>query len=445
MRTIQKLENQTKMPRLHQTLFEGILVLVLLLTPALAGAIEYQGLGGRPANPDPANPKTSSWFIYHLAAGEQKQDAVEVLNTTLQFQSVVVYPQDSIKSSDGGFALKQFGDERSEVGSWVKLYDEFPKNLATTSQDILTICRVETAKRPSRQRPDVMTWCQGKDSLEFDLPSLGSKTIPFVISVPASAEVGEHTGGILIQKKEPAQGQGQQGGIIISTRVGVRIYETVPGEIHKELALTKFTVVRDEAQHLIRVSLSLKNTGNVSVDASTDLTVADPLFSGNREVVHRDLQVLKDDELTTNFDITLPKIGILKFTPSISYQDSNGAGHNLSAPLTLWIIPWAETIAVALGLLLVLAALFIFWRLRKKKYSTAGWVDYEVQTGDTITALAGRLQLSWRVLAKANGIKAPFVLQPGQSIKLPAALPGSALAAKPGGPRKRNKKSAKIV
>ena len=85
--------------------------------PFVASSVGYGGIGGRPANPDPENPRTSSWFIYNLEPGQQKQDAVEVINNTEEDLVILVYPHDSIKSSDGGFALKQFGNEKTKVGA----------------------------------------------------------------------------------------------------------------------------------------------------------------------------------------------------------------------------------------------------------------------------------------------------------------------------------------
>lgn len=214
-----------------------LLFIFVFLIPFWAAGIEYQGLGGLPAYPNPNDRKTSSWFIYGLPPGGQKQDGIMILNNTAEDVTVLVYPQDSIKSSDGGFALKQFGDSRAEVGRWVRLYDDPPEVLATTTTDILQICDEEKQKPEKRQREEVQEWCAGKDSIEVVLPALSNKVIPFIISIPEQTDVGEHTGGILIQKKEPEKSR-SQGGILISTRVGVRIYETVPGEIIKNLTLT---------------------------------------------------------------------------------------------------------------------------------------------------------------------------------------------------------------
>lgn len=48
--------------------------------------------------------------------------------------------------------------------------------------------------------------------------------------------------------------------------------------------------------------------------------------------------------------------------------------------------------------------------------------SYTVQPGDYLTALAHRFDVSWQDLAALNGIPYPYVIYPGQELKLPGAL-----------------------
>ncbi|MCF3960597.1 peptidoglycan-binding protein [Streptomyces fuscigenes] len=45
---------------------------------------------------------------------------------------------------------------------------------------------------------------------------------------------------------------------------------------------------------------------------------------------------------------------------------------------------------------------------------------YTVRAGDTLAAIARRLDVSWPDLASANGIRAPYTIHPGQALKIPA-------------------------
>ena len=396
----------------------GFLIVFLFVVPTIVSAVGYSGIGGRPAFPDPDDPKTSSWFIFNVEPGNQIQDYVEVVNNTEEDLTMLVYPQDSIKSSDGGFALKQYGASKNNVGAWVKLYPDFPTSLSTTSEDIIAICDFEKNQKEQLQREDVLDWCAGEELIEVELSSNSSTVVPFVMSVPEGVDVGEHTGGILIQKKDIVNDE--TGGIIITTRVGVRIYETVPGDVERVLKLTKFDVSQDPEKDLIVVSLGLKNLGNASIDAKVTMALSDKIFRGNTENQERTVQILRDDEFITNYEIGRPRIGIVSVKPEITFEDSDGEIQSLSTEaITLWIIPWMEVGFGAAGLVLILVALIIFIKVKKRKYSTEAWVRYKVKKGDTITHLATEFGLSWKFLAKANKIGPPFVLEVGQVIKLP--------------------------
>lgn len=69
---------------------------------------------------------------------------------------------------------------------------------------------------------------------------------------------------------------------------------------------------------------------------------------------------------------------------------------------------------------------------------------YTVRSGDTLSSIGAKVGVKWQTLASLNGIKAPYVIKPGQVLKLKATAPKpSAPPAFPGrdkfGPGKRNK------
>jgi LysM repeat protein len=45
--------------------------------------------------------------------------------------------------------------------------------------------------------------------------------------------------------------------------------------------------------------------------------------------------------------------------------------------------------------------------------------DYAVQKGDTIFSIGQSNNIDWTELATLNGLKAPFTLKPGQTLKIP--------------------------
>ncbi|MGW0163669.1 peptidoglycan-binding protein [Streptomyces sp. NPDC003343] len=51
---------------------------------------------------------------------------------------------------------------------------------------------------------------------------------------------------------------------------------------------------------------------------------------------------------------------------------------------------------------------------------------YTVKTGDTLSGIGRALHLDWEDLAKANSLKSPYVIHPGQKLKLPGNTPAPA-------------------
>src|SRR3989344_4276145 len=157
-----------------------------------AFALSTGGLGGYPAHPDPTIPYSESWFIYNLDLGERKEDAIVIFNSTDEPETVKLYPVDSVPSNQGNFALESQDAPRDGVGAWI-----------TLQENVVTI------------------------------PPGESREIPFTITIPRNTDVGEHSGGIIIQKAVPGKAEGEAAASIV-TRVGIRVYETVPGDIVRQ-------------------------------------------------------------------------------------------------------------------------------------------------------------------------------------------------------------------
>ncbi len=199
--------------------------------PCFALAIEYGGLAVYPnkSEQDPANPLTNAWFIYMLEPGVIKHSKVDISNTSDEKMIVEVYPVDAVTTKDGAFAPQPQDRQKIDVGAWIDL-------------------------------------AQGELSL---LPK-ETKTIDFTIKVPEDVEVGDHMGAIIVQNKEPSSDE-QGAGLRITTRVGARIYLTVPGTIIKELEFNQFNIEQEERQ--VSFSLTLINLGNVRIRSKGEIEI----------------------------------------------------------------------------------------------------------------------------------------------------------------------------
>src|SRR5688500_3251992 len=80
----------------------SVLVLMCLVSPV--HAVESGGIGGRPARPDPSNPRTESIFVFPVEPGQKTENAVRVYNNSGTEKIIGVYAVDSQVSSGGSFA-----------------------------------------------------------------------------------------------------------------------------------------------------------------------------------------------------------------------------------------------------------------------------------------------------------------------------------------------------
>ena len=330
-------------------IFLPVLLFFCSFVPSVL-AIEYEALGGRPAYPKEDIPHGTTWFMYNLAPSEAKEDGVEVMNLYKDSWDALIYAADTTKSSAGGFALKQFGEPNQDVGTWVRFYPdeppEFFKNIFEKKEKkIIVLCamsREDLEKEKQAGQKNKITisngefgelekWCQGVDSIQKKLEAKERIIIPFIIRIPADIDVGEHTGGILIQKVNPDVKE-QTGGsaIKLTTRVGVRIYETVPGEVVKKITLEDFKIVKnfkefdfsswlgkDVKPQEYLVQLTMKNEGNVSIDHENIVHVKDLLFKKKNEDTSRKLQILKKDKFISNYSWFNPRFGKFSFIQEI--------------------------------------------------------------------------------------------------------------------------------
>lgn len=122
------------------------------------------------------------------------------MNNTQEKKTFLVYASDSTPSTDGAFACKQFTEEKKDVGSWIEL-----------------------------------------SKTEVTLDPGTNQIVPFTITVPKNAGVGEHNGCILIQEKKDAP-KDEQAGMSLSVRTGIRVAITIPGELQRKLEIAGFSL-----------------------------------------------------------------------------------------------------------------------------------------------------------------------------------------------------------
>jgi len=363
-----------------------IFLILLSVTPS-AFALEYNKIGGRPAFPREDNPRTDSIFVHTLEPGSLQDEGIRVINNTKEIKNILVYAADSVSSTDGGFACRQYSEEKNLVGSWIEL-----------------------------------------EQTEITLEPNTNQIIPFVITVPENASVGEHNGCILIQEK-PETGLDKEAGINLAIRTGLRVALTVPGEIIQSLQFTDFLVQKRKGGSFI-LSPIVFNNGNVSLDATIDV-VTRSIFGRVKARHGGEFPVLRGEELRWSFEMKKPFWGGLYISrATVTYLEGHGElGQDIGSSKVLETKPKiffsfptiiASIIEILILFIVLIIVLNIFNRRKIGRWVRDHWVDYRVATGETLQRLSYEYQLPWKFVAKVNKIKPPYDIA-GMIIKMPPA------------------------
>ncbi len=299
------------------TLFLLTLFVFFVVTKASIAA-EMKGLSIFPKNFDPESPYSSSWFIYNLLPGEVKKDSLVIQNNTEAAVTIKVYPVDATTTSDGAFALKNEDEQLSDIGGWIKL-----------------------------------------DKDKIDLPPGNSVELPFTLSIPHTASVGDHLGGIIIENVKLDKFQG----INLKTRVGVRMYETVPGKLIRKLDLTQLTFRKDKNDHLF-VDYFLKNSGNVRVEPKAKISISYIPYGTTQEDDIDLRTVLPNNPIILPYPLkSLPPLAIVRVKTKIDYADNPQAKIMYEASYTYWNKKFLT--AVIVGIIVLLGSTIIFKKNKK--------------------------------------------------------------------------------
>lgn len=365
--------------------------------------IQASGFGLRPANPIPENPRTESIFVHTINPGSFVEDGVRIINNNNEPKSLILYSRDSVRSSGGGFACMQLSETPVNVGEWIKF------DLSKISEE-----NAENIKEGG-----------SNNSIDITIPASTEITIPFKIQIPNNASVGEHNGCILIQELKD---KSDSVGVSLSMRSGTRVAINVPGEIIRKLEMADFQI--EKSGKSINLKPSVKNTGNVSIDATVSAEVRN--FLGiKHEVFGGDFPVMRDEIYDFNFSLKKPFWGGVYFAKAnFEYDEGTSASIGVSSGQKLETISskkvWFFSFPTVLGLiaeifiLLVLLFVIAIWRLNKKKKAwIKTWVDYTTGEGETLEHLSKKFRVHWEVLAEVNKIIPPYIIKENTTIKVP--------------------------
>jgi hypothetical protein len=363
-----------------------------LLMLSFADALNYGGIGGRPAYSSPTNPRTQSIFIFNLSPGQSASNAVDVQNDTNQTQTINIDSVDSELATGGQFTCKQAVEPKTDVGSWIAL-----------QQTSVTV------------------------------PPNSDKVVPFTITVPNSNKinVGEHDGCITLEASSQTAAPSNKNGILLSFRTAIRVVVTIPGQLIKKMVMNTVKVTNGNKGYFI-VTPSFSNEGNVSLDTKLSLQLVSLFGTSSGLVNEGTMPVLPNSSMNPGYEISHPFWGGFYMAKAIaSYNDNPETGLGVQTNANQKVLVKNSSIFFAtpkplaalteILILLVLVALVV-WLVRGRSVKSQikdTWTEYDVKHGDTLVKLAERSGVSWKRIAIANKIRAPYTLNDHQKIKLP--------------------------
>lgn len=359
--------------------WKSSLAFAIILSGALMPSTQVQAVSGDgliayPATSDPSNPLTESWFIYNLGRGENKEDSLVIKNDSDQPQSLSIYAVDSTVNNLGDFALEGENESKDSMGKWITLETN----------------RLEMAPHEEKQ-------------------------VKFSIAIPDDAQSGENNGGIVIQKDLTQAQKETKSGFVISTRIGIRVYETVPGEMIYKADFGEPSIAYNEKDRVYVLTMPVKNGSNSSIETTVRIHVKDMLLGRQNKALEKTMRIPREEEAKFVFTLDEAQIGQFEVTSELTYKKNDGKTETIPGPRTgFWAFPWQYLPIIEL-LLLANAIFFILLKLlkrRDRKYRKS----YLVQNGDNLENLSERLQTSWKKIAKMNKLKAPYQLEVGQEI-----------------------------
>jgi|GEM_PF-4591767 len=289
------------------------MVLIVLLLPGSSGAIQTSTLGAYPTG---ALASHTPWFNYRLASGQTTSGSITVDNRSGSTQSLLIYAVDAAPNGDGGFGMAPQAARATDAGAWMKLA-----------------------------------------SSSLQLAGHSQQDVAFRLTMPSHPSVGPHYAGIIIQPVGSMLSKRGNTSLQIISRLGVRVYITVPGSAHPRLSILS---LHPERKHqYVEMAIRLHNDGNTLLAPSGELQLT-PLF-GNESVqrFNAGRSLSPSEQIKLSMPTGITAVGFpRRYTARLHLQYGVPPHYQtVSRTITFWTGN-VSTWAVGLGLLLLVAAGF---------------------------------------------------------------------------------------
>jgi LysM repeat protein len=370
-----------------KTIFVRILGLSLLAIFCVSLKTASAGVGLQPGHPDANVPLSDVYFVYPKATpGDEYHDFVVVRNQTDQTKTYSIEAYDGLALDGGGFSFVGTPADNVDIGTWVTL----EKNEVTLGPNADT-------------------------------------QVPFTVKVPLDAYPGDHAGVIAAVEKQPDIGPGGVTGMKIVSRIGIRMYATVPGDIKVSLKVQK--VNHSYKNGHINLQLSMENNGNIRLSPHINVALKSLTADyGKQDDIKGSSQVFPNKVAVSSMEWPerVPAFGRYVATFDINYRDNRTQfsdtspdAYKVHYEYVFWLVPWGILAWIAVVLLGILL-LWLIWRwfsiVNRKRMPTE---IYQVKAGDTLGSVAAKHDISAKTLVRFNALAWPFELKPGEYLLVP--------------------------
>jgi Bacterial protein of unknown function (DUF916) len=216
------------------------------------------GFGAAPAHPNPADPATRAYFKPVIAPGQSKTDQLLVTSTSDQPIRVHVSAVDGLTGQTSGAVYANRQDRVKQAGAWVK---------------------------------PAVSW--------LTLAPHSHTLVGFTVTVPMTAEPGDHLAGIAIENADPTT-SGSQFGVkeIVRTVVGIEI--DVPGPATARVYLGALALGALPGLHFATLTIDIGDIGQRLVKPLLNVTLDGPA-TYHRTVVRKLDTILPGDTIAYPF------------------------------------------------------------------------------------------------------------------------------------------------
>jgi len=244
------------MSKNFQTISKHFAILTVLLlsvfnfvafnNPKVQALTGQDGIGINPTNSDAAEKFTKGWFVEKLNPGEQVERSVTVSNYSDEEKRVILQGEDYLAGDQGSFSYSD-KEELKATGKWIQI-----------------------------------------DAAPVIVPAKKAVNVKFKVAIPKDIKPGEYAGVLAVQE---APKDNKTSGFSVVSRLGARIYITVPGNLETGFKFNNFKFITPDTNQFYKdflssnfnspfdnmfLTLDFKNAGNVFAKLKGKVEVTGP-------------------------------------------------------------------------------------------------------------------------------------------------------------------------